>query len=53
MAKYRFDKCIVRIHGNEPENLKAATEIFMKKVIRCKKEKSIGRDSNIKHTIPS
>ena len=40
MKQYKVGNAIVRIHGSaEPEQLKAASEKFMKKVMKCKKEK--------------
>ena len=40
MTEYKFEKCTVRIHGNTPENIREATEKFIKGVIRCKKRKT-------------
>ena len=37
MTEYKIGKSVVRIHGKEPDNLKEATEKFMKKVIICRK----------------
>lgn len=40
MKEYRFEKCVVRVHGNpSQDNLKAATEKFMKKVLQSRKKK--------------
>lgn len=40
MAEYIIGSAIVRIHGTCPkENLKAASECFMKKALKQKKEK--------------
>lgn len=48
MKEFRTGSAIVRVHGNEPEGLKEATEIFMKKVMMCrrKKEKLNGKESS-------
>lgn len=37
MTEFKFEKCVVRIHGSAPEDLKTSTEKFMKKVIRCRR----------------
>ena len=40
MKQYKVGNAIVRVHGSiEQEQIKEATEKFMKKVIRCKKKK--------------
>ena len=40
MTEYRIGNAIVRIHGEpDQENLKAATEKFMKKVHKARKQK--------------
>lgn len=39
MTEYKFGKATVRIHGNcDHDNLKAASENFMKKVERKRKD---------------
>lgn len=38
MEQYKFKNATVRIHGTEPEGLKVATEKFVKKVMKCKRE---------------
>lgn len=41
MKEFRTGNAVVRIHGTyEREKLEAATVNFMKKVTRCRKEKS-------------
>lgn len=41
MTEYKFDNCTVRIHGSiDPEKLKAATEAYLKKVVRSRKNKA-------------
>lgn len=38
MTEYKFDNCTVRIHGSiDQEKLKAATEAYLKKVVRSRK----------------
>jgi predicted Zn-dependent peptidase len=38
MKAYKTKNCTVRVHGNpDPEKLKGATEQYMKKVVRSKK----------------
>lgn len=38
MTEYKVNKSTVRIHGScDPENLKKATEKYLKKVVRSKK----------------
>lgn len=44
MEQYKIGNAIVRIHGDAPENLKQATEAFMKKVMKCSKAKN-GKES--------
>lgn len=39
-AEYRFGNAIVRIHGEPPENLREATEEFLKKVIQQRAKKA-------------
>lgn len=40
VKQYKIGNAIIRIHGDAPENLKQATEIFMKKVMKCSKAKN-------------
>lgn len=41
MKEFKIGAAVVRIHtGYDKENVKAASEKFMKKVIQCRKEKS-------------
>ena len=41
MTEYKFQNAIVRIHGSvNEERLKSATTKFMKKVLKCQKEKA-------------
>ena len=38
MKEYKFNNSTVRIHGTcDPENLRSATENYLKKVVRSKK----------------
>lgn len=38
MKEYKFQNCTVRVHGTyDPEAVKAATEKYLKKVVRSKK----------------
>ena len=38
MKEYRYENCIVRVHGTpDMENLKKATAQYLKKVVRSKK----------------
>jgi hypothetical protein len=40
MTEYRFEKCVVRIHGSyDQDNLRSATEKFVKKVVQNEKKK--------------
>lgn len=39
MTEYKYKNSVVRIHGNQPENIREATEKFMKGVLKCKKQK--------------
>ena len=41
MTEYKFQNATVRIHGSvNEERLKSATEKFMKKVLKCQREKA-------------
>lgn len=38
MTEYKIDNATVRIHGNaDPEKVRSATEKYLKKVVRSKK----------------
>lgn len=41
MTEYKFENATVRIHGEiERERVEQSTIIYLKKVIKCRKEKS-------------
>ena len=51
MQEYIFPKAKVRIHGScDPENLKAATEIFLKKVERKRKNEQKNKKKTSDHS---
>lgn len=40
MTEYKINNAVVRIHGEvDNDRLKTATEKFMKKVLKCRREK--------------
>lgn len=46
MTEYKFEKCTVRIHGNyDRDNIRSATEKFMKKVLKNEKKKNLAESA--------
>lgn len=48
MKEYKFENCTVRVHGTyDPEAVRSATEKYLKKVVRSKKNAKEKKEAQV------